>query len=51
MPLIETSAWIEYLRKTGSHTNIEVRRLLNNDAQVCDVVRMEILAGARDNNM
>lgn len=48
MPLIETSAWIEYLRQTGSRTNIEVRRVLNNDAQICDVVRMEILAGARD---
>ena len=48
MPLIDTSAWIEYLRKTGSRTNIEVRRTLNIDAQICDVIRMEILAGARD---
>ena len=48
MPLIDTSAWIEYLRKTGSRTNVEVRRTLNIDAQICDVIRMEILAGARD---
>ena len=48
MPLIDTSAWIEYLRKTGSRTNTEVRRTLNIDAQICDVIRMEILAGARD---
>ena len=48
MSLIDTSAWIEYLRKTGSRTNTEVRRTLNIDAQICDVIRMEILAGARD---
>lgn len=48
MSLIDTSAWIEYLRQTGSRTNIEVRRTLNIDAQICDVIRMEILAGARD---
>ena len=48
MPLIDTSAWIEYLRKTGSRTNVEVRRTLDNDAQICDAIRMEILAGARD---
>jgi len=48
MSLIDTSAWIEYLRQTGSRTNFEVRRMLNNDAHICDVIRMEILAGARD---
>lgn len=48
MSLIDTSAWIEYLRQTGSRTNIEVRRTLNIGAQICDVIRMEILAGARD---
>ena len=48
MPLIDTSAWIEYLRKTGSRTNIAVRQTLDNDAQICDVIRMEILAGARN---
>ena len=48
MPLVDTSAWIEYLRKTGSRTNLEVRGTLDSDAQICDVIRMEILAGARD---
>ncbi len=48
MPLIDTSAWIEYLRGTGSRTNLEVRELIGYDAQICDPVRMELLAGARD---
>ncbi|NBU60449.1 MAG: PIN domain nuclease [Actinobacteria bacterium] len=48
MSLIGTSAWIEYLRQTGSRANIEVRRTLNVDPEICDVIRMEILAGARD---
>ena len=48
MSLIDTSAWIEYLRQTGSRANIEVRQTLNVEAEICDVIRMEILAGARD---
>ncbi|NBQ05050.1 MAG: PIN domain nuclease [Actinobacteria bacterium] len=48
MSLIDTSAWIEYLRQTGSRANIEVRQTLNVDAEICDVIRMEVLAGARD---
>ena len=48
MPIIDTSAWIEYLRGTGSRTNLEVRELIGYDAQICDPVRMELLAGARD---
>ena len=48
MSLIDTSAWIEYLRQTGSRANIEVRRTLNVDPEICDVIRMEILAGARE---
>jgi predicted nucleic acid-binding protein len=48
MPLIDTSAWIEYLRGTGSRTNLKVRELIGFDAQVCDAIRMELLAGARD---
>ena len=48
MPLIDTSAWIEYLRKTGSETNIEVRNVLTRRHHICDVVTMEILSGARD---
>jgi predicted nucleic acid-binding protein len=48
MPLIDTSAWIEYLRKTGSETNIEMRNVLTRRHHICDVVTMEILSGARD---
>ena len=48
MPIIDTSAWIEFLRGTGSRTNLKVRELIDYDAQICDPVRMELLAGARD---
>ena len=48
MPLIDTSAWVEYLRGTGSQTNFKVREIIGFDAQICDPVRMELLAGARD---
>jgi hypothetical protein len=48
--LIDTSAWVEFLRGTGSHTHRAVRDLLEEDAsvQTTDVVVMEVLAGARD---
>jgi len=48
MPIIDTSAWIEFLRGTGSRTNLKVREIIDFDAQICDPVRMELLAGARD---
>ena len=50
MTLVDTSAWVEYLRATGSGTHRMVRRLLEGDAKVhtTDVVVMEMLAGARD---
>ena len=50
MTLIDTSAWVEFLRATGSETHQAVRRLLEQDALVhtTDVVVMEVLAGARD---
>ena len=48
MPLVDTSAWIEYLRKTGSDTNIEMRNVLTRRHHICDAVTMEILSGARD---
>ncbi len=50
MTLVDTSAWIEYLRATGSGTHRVVRGLLEGDAKVhtTDVVVMEMLAGARD---
>ncbi|MGI8791813.1 MAG: type II toxin-antitoxin system VapC family toxin [Acidimicrobiales bacterium] len=48
MILIDTSAWIEFLRDTRSAACVEVDRLLAADIAVCDPVRMEILAGARN---
>lgn len=48
MILVDTSAWIEFLRDTGSAVCEEVDRLLAADVAVCDAIRMEILAGARD---
>lgn len=48
MILIDTSAWIEFLRDTGSPACNEVDRLLAAEIATCDPVRMEVLAGARD---
>lgn len=48
MILVDTSAWIEFLRGTGSSVCDEVDRLLAEDIAICDAIRMEILAGARD---
>jgi len=46
--LVDTSAWIEFLRDTGSEVCIAVDRLLTADLAICDAVSMEILAGARN---
>ena len=48
MVLIDTSAWVEYLRDTGSTTCLAVQKLLQDEAVSCDPVRMEVIAGARD---
>lgn len=50
MTLIDTSAWIEYLRATGSGVHHTVRDLLagQGDVHTTDVVLMEVLAGGRD---
>ncbi len=47
MILIDTSAWIEFLRDTGSPACRAVDELLDGDIAVCDPIRMELLAGAR----
>jgi predicted nucleic acid-binding protein len=47
MILIDTSAWIEFLRDTGGPVCRRVDTLLADDVAVCDAVRMEVLAGAR----
>jgi hypothetical protein len=48
MILIDSSAWIEYLRDTGSPICERVDALVRSDAPIatCDTVMMEILAGA-----
>jgi len=46
--LIDTSAWIEFLRNTGSPTCNRVDELLEEEIATCDAIRMEVLAGARD---
>lgn len=51
--LIDSSAWIEYFRATGSPAAVEVRRLLSAEQDrvvMCEPVAMEILAGAVDDS-
>ncbi len=48
MILVDSSAWIEFLRNTGSTVSDTVHELLAEEIAVCDTVRMEVLAGARD---
>jgi predicted nucleic acid-binding protein len=48
--LIDTSAWIEFLRGTGSPVCERVDALLAKNIATCDVIRMEILAGARSDD-
>jgi predicted nucleic acid-binding protein len=46
--LADTSAWVEYLRATGSPANRRLRQLIaeRGDLVTTDVVVMEVLAGA-----
>jgi predicted nucleic acid-binding protein len=46
--LIDTSAWIEFLQDTGSPVCGRVDELLDHDIATCHPIRMEVLAGARD---
>lgn len=48
MLLIDTSAWVEFLRDTGSEVCRRVDRELARGMAVCEPIRMEVLAGARD---
>jgi predicted nucleic acid-binding protein len=48
MILVDTSAWVEFLRDAGSPTCARVEELLAEEIATCDPVRMELLAGARD---
>jgi predicted nucleic acid-binding protein len=45
--LVDTSAWIEFLRGTKSPTDSRVQALLNSrDAAWCEVIVLELLNGA-----
>lgn len=50
MILVDSSAWVEFLRATGSPAHLHLRSALKEkvDLASTDVVVMEILAGARD---
>ena len=48
MIIIDTSAWVEFLRDTGSKVCNTVDDLLSGDLAICDAISMEVLAGARD---
>jgi predicted nucleic acid-binding protein len=50
--LIDTSAWVEFLRATGSAVHLRLRAALEQNVELAstDVVVMEVLAGARDDH-
>lgn len=50
MILVDTSAWVEFLRATGSATHQRLRSSLANQEPLAttEVVAMEVLAGASD---
>lgn len=51
MYIVDSSAWIEYLRRTGSRADAEVTQMVEREwpnAGVTEPVVMELLAGARD---
>ena len=52
MVLVDTSAWIEFLRDTNSATCQRVRSLLQEKKSIatCPAICMEVTAGARDEN-
>jgi predicted nucleic acid-binding protein len=48
--LVDTSAWVEFLRATETRTHARLRSLIVDDEPLAttEVVVMEVLAGARD---
>ena len=48
MIVVDTSAWVEFLRYTGSTVCNTVDALLDDDIAICDAISMELFAGARD---
>ena len=47
MILIDTSAWVEFLRDRPGNPADAVEAALDGEAAVCDAITMEVLAGAR----
>lgn len=47
MILADTSAWVEYLRATGSPAHLRLRQLISEEGELVttEVVMMELLAG------
>ena len=50
MILIDTSAWIEFLRARETPADHRVQSALEGEIATCDPVRMELLAGARNDH-
>lgn len=50
MIVVDTSAWIEFLRDTGSVVCVTVDELLEGEIAICDAISMEVLAGARSDH-
>lgn len=52
LTLVDTSAWVEFLRATGSAAHRALRELIDDDAPLLttDGVVMEVLAGGRDDD-
>lgn len=50
MILVDSSAWVAFLRASGSPAHLQLRTVLQGDESLActDVIVMEILAGARD---
>ena len=48
MILVDTSAWVEFLRDTRSRACVRVDELLDAEIATSHPIRMEVLAGARD---
>ena len=48
MIVVDTSAWIEFLRDTGSPVCEALDELLDAEIAICDAISMEVLAGAGD---
>ena len=46
MILADTSAWVEFVRDTGSAACNRLDDALDGEVAICDAIRMEVLAGA-----